>query len=297
MQNWPGIRTLLAATGIRDIMRHARNGACKQGQSRVEPPHCAVARAWRAELLPRHPYRAAYRPAAPIVGFAFDGQAGVHAFASDRKVGFRARPNGLAYVPAGCDVYSQSDHGGEYLKITFAQDNGEPWPWTRRFSDVIDRVAIDAAQRLRRELLAADRIDELQCERFVHALRERAAYVLRGAAMEASAGSWMTPRRLRLVDEMIEARLDTKLTVQELAVALHLSAGFFCRAFRAAVGKTPHDYIIDRRVSRARLLLQNGSRDLSAIAHASGFASHAHMTTTFRSRLGVTPSGLRRNFE
>jgi AraC family transcriptional regulator len=248
---------------------------------------------WRAELLPRHAYQAAYTPNAPIIGFAFDGQAGIHAFASDRRVRFRTKPNSLAYVPPGCDVYSQSDQGGEYLKITFEREHGEPWPWSRRFSDVIDAAAIDAAQRLRRQLLANSRIDKLQCERFVHALKERTIWALSGISIAPAARSWMTPRRLRLVDELIEARLDAKLTVRELAAALRLSTGFFCRAFKASVGKAPHDYIIDRRVSRARVLLQSTPLDLSAIAHASGFASHAHMSTTFRNRLGVTPSALR----
>ncbi len=269
-------------------MREATN------QIASKPRRCGVAGSWCTELLPRSPYQAAYTPDLPIIGFAFDGQVGVHAFASDRKAAFRARPNGLAYVPAGCDVYSQSKHGGEYLKVTFEPQHGEPWPWSRRFSDVIDPVAIDAAQRLRRQLLASNRIDELQCERFVYALRERTVCVLSGTSIEPAARFWMTPRRLRLVDDVIEARLDERLTVQDLAGALRLSAGFFCRAFSAAVGKAPHDHIIDRRVSRARTLLQNATLDLSVIAHASGFASHAHMTATFRKRLGVTPSELRR---
>jgi len=226
----------------------------------------------------------------PIIGFAFESQAGVHAFGGDRKADFRAKPNGLAFVPAGCDVYSQSDRGGEYLRIAFA---GERWRSARRFSDVIDPAAIDAAERLRRQLLACDGIDMLQCERFVLALEARAASVLGGTAGQSSARFWMTPRRLKLVDELVEARLDAELTVQDLADALGLSAGFFCRAFRAAIGKPPHDYIIDRRVSRARTLLESAALDLSAIAYASGFASHAHMTATFRHRLGVTPSALR----
>jgi AraC family transcriptional regulator len=107
----------------------------------------------------------------------------------------------------------------------------------------------------------------------------------------------MTPRRLRRVEDLIEARLDTKMTVQSLADELELSSGFFCRAFHAAVGKAPHDYIIDRRVSRARTLLRNRSLGLSAVAHASGFSSHAHMTATFRKRLGVAPGELRRKFD
>lgn len=104
----------------------------------------------------------------------------------------------------------------------------------------------------------------------------------------------MTPQRLRLIDELIEVRLDAKVTVQDLADAVGLSTGFFSRAFKAAVGKAPHDYIVDRRVSRARSLLDETKLDLTTVAHASGFASHAHMTTTFRGRLGITPAALRR---
>jgi AraC family transcriptional regulator len=249
---------------------------------------------WRAELLPGMAYCVAFTPALPSIGFAFDSQAGVHAFASERRVDFRTRPNSLAYVPPGCDVYSQSSHGGEYLKVTFAPEADESWLHARRFNDVIDAATIDAAQRLRRQLLARDCIDDLQCERFVDVLKRRAAHVLGEIAGEYPARSWMTARRLKLIDELIEARLDTKLTVHELAGVLKLSAGFFCRAFRTAIGQAPHDYIIDRRVARARTLLGNAALDLSAIAQASGFASHAHMTATFRRRLGVTPSALRK---
>jgi AraC family transcriptional regulator len=243
--------------------------------------------------LPRRPYEAAYTPGAPVIGFAFDAQAGVHAFGSDRKVAFRAMPNGLAFVPAGCDVYSQSDGGGEYLRITLAPGRGEPWSSEQRFSGAIDAAAIAAAEQLRRLLFAGDRADVLECERLVQALEARAVASMGVASPEPRARRWMTPRRLRLVDELIEARLDAKLTVQELAGALRLSAGFFCRAFKAAVGKAPHDYIIDRRVSRARALLLTASLDLGAVAAAAGFASHAHMTATFRRRLGLTPSVLR----
>src|SRR5450631_1394279 len=132
-----------------------------------KPRLCGVPDSWCAELLPRHPYQAAYTPDLPIIGFAFDGQVGVHAFGSDRKADFRAKPNGLAYVPAGCDVYSRSTQGGEYLKITLECSREQSWPSSRRFSDVIDPLAIDAARQLRRQLLAPHGIDELQCERFV----------------------------------------------------------------------------------------------------------------------------------
>jgi AraC family transcriptional regulator len=96
-----------------------------------------------------------------------------------------------------------------------------------------------------------------------------------------------------LVDDIIEARMEDKLTVQELATSLGPSTGFLSRAFKAAVGKTPHDYIVDRRISRARALLRSGEIGPAEVAAAAGFASHAHMASQFRNRLGVTPDALR----
>ena len=160
-----------------------------------------MAGAWWAELLPRNPYQAAYTPDLPIVGFAFDGQVGVHAYGSDRKVEFGRGPT-VWPMPPGCDVYSQSKHGGEYLKIAFEWQQEDEWSRARHFSDVIDPAAVRAAQQLRRQLLARDRIDELQCERFVHALKERAVGVLTaflgGTSLEPTARSSITPRRLRI---------------------------------------------------------------------------------------------------
>jgi AraC family transcriptional regulator len=247
-----------------------------------------------AELLPRSSYEAAYTPEASIIGFAFEAQTGVHAFAMDRRTGFRAGPNALAYVPKGCDIYSQSQHGGEYLRIVLGPEQQDARPCGRRFSDVVDPAAIRAAQSLRAILLRGDPIDPLHSEYWLDQLIDRAAHALGRDEAEPRAGSWMTSRRLRHLDELIDARLDDRLTVQQLAMAVGLSTGFFSRAFKASVGKSPHEYIIDRRISRARALLQMDELGLSHVALASGFTSHAHMTATFRSRLGVTPSQLRR---
>jgi AraC family transcriptional regulator len=271
------------------------NPAHRTANTAASVRRLAIDGSWSAELLPRNSYLAAYTPESPIIGFAFESQAGIHAFASSRKSDFRATPNGLAYVPAGCDVYSSSDIGGEYLKITLPPARSHPWQCARRFSDAIDPIAIAAAHGLRRHLLLAGRgRDPLPCERCVQVLEERVAWITRGTIEAAPARSWMTPRRLKLVDALIEDRLDTKLTIEELAGVLGLSAGFFSRAFKAAVGKAPHDYIVDRRISRARMLLERTQLDCTTIAHGSGFASHAHMTATFRNRLGISPTALRK---
>jgi AraC family transcriptional regulator len=247
----------------------------------------------RIELLPHMPYDAAYTPEVAVIGFAFESQAGTHAFATDRITDFRTRPNSLAYVPKGCDVVSRSPEGGEYLTLCTSLAPSAGRSVERRFNDFIDPAAIKAAQDLRRLLLAGDVVDPIEAEKCVSTLCSAVAHILAGGATASRAARWMTARRLGLVDEIIEARMDSGLTIQEIANHLGLSTGFFNRAFKAATGKTPHDYIVDRRISRARLLLRRSDLGLADIAAASGFASHAHMTSQFRRRLGTSPSRLR----
>jgi AraC family transcriptional regulator len=263
--------------------------------AQAEPVRHAAVGGYRLALLPRAAYEAAYTPGQGVIGFAFDSQSGTHAFGGERRIAYRTRPNSLAFVPEGCDVYSQSRQGGEYLTLV-ATPPGRPGGAAaeRRFNDLIDPAAIPAAHRLRRMLLAARPADPLALEHEALALAGCASRALDGDRPEPPAVRWLTPQRLRHVEELIEARLGGPLIVQDLADALGLSAGFFARAFKAATGQPPHAWILDRRIAHARALLRTpASRDLSAVAYACGFSSHAHMTAAFRSRLGVAPSALR----
>jgi AraC family transcriptional regulator len=263
-------------------------------QTATEPIRRAAVGRCRVELLPRAAYEAAYTAGHAVIGFAFDSQSGTHAFASDRRIAFRTRPNSLAYVPAGCDVYSQSCEGGEYLTLAVSPDADGVGPM-RRFNDRVDPAAIEAARALRRLLLTGQATDPLAMEHYGLILEECAARAFdNGCQAEPRTARWLTPHRLRMVEDLIEARLDGPLTVQDLADAVQLSAGFFTRAFKAATGRPPHAHILDRRIARARALLQSpAAHDLSGIACATGFSSHAHMTAAFRARLGVTPGELR----
>ncbi|MDR3516430.1 MAG: AraC family transcriptional regulator [Azospirillaceae bacterium] len=259
----------------------------------IEPVRRLNCGPWQAELLPRQPYEARYTPDAFVIGFSFDSQDGVHAFASDRLQPFRTRPNSLAFVPPGCEVFSLSRTGGEYLRLTMPGSVFDVVRAPRRFSDAVDPPAIAAARAIRGLLLQALPPDPAVFERHVAVLADRAACFLDDAVRPSPAAGWLTPNRLKRIDDLIADNLDTSLSVSTLAHALALSEGFFARAFKAAMGIAPHDYLIDRRIARARARLCAGEVDLSAIALAAGFSSHAHMTAVFRHRLGTTPSALR----
>lgn len=247
-------------------------------------------------LLPARAYEVAYTPSTPVIGFAFDPQEGWHSFASDRRRPFRRAPNSLALTPAGCDVFSRSEAGGEYLTISASPDHlaalaeaGRSGLDQRR-SDVASREALDIAGALRRTLMLSPGnvlvIEEL-------ATRLCRSALARPAPPDASASS-LTPQRRRMLEDYIEANLDRPLSIGELAGLVGLSSGFFIRAFKAGLGEPPHAFLRSRRLARTRGLLEAGAGGIAEIAAAAGFASHAHLTAAFTRQFGLSPSAYRR---
>ena len=104
----------------------------------------------------------------------------------------------------------------------------------------------------------------------------------------------LPPRPLRRVLERMQASLTAELDLATLAAESGYSRAHFLRTFRAATGQTPHRYLLDRRLEKARELIANKSMPLIDVAADCGFSSHAHLTTAFRSRFGVAPSAYRR---
>ncbi|AEU39060.1 transcriptional regulator, AraC family [Granulicella mallensis MP5ACTX8] len=85
------------------------------------------------------------------------------------------------------------------------------------------------------------------------------------------------------------------LSLQALANESGYSRVHFIRMFRAATGYSPHNYLLNLRLERARELLRNPSLSLIDIALDCGFSSHSHMSRLFHKSVGVTPSAYRRS--
>lgn len=99
--------------------------------------------------------------------------------------------------------------------------------------------------------------------------------------------------RLRRVTDYIEAHLSEDIGLCELAVVAELSTHHFGEAFKASTGTSPHRYLIQRRIHRAKELLLGTDHSIVEIAFAVGFASHSHFTGNFRKLTGITPSRYR----
>jgi AraC family transcriptional regulator len=103
-------------------------------------------------------------------------------------------------------------------------------------------------------------------------------------------------RRLARVLDYIEAHLEGDLTLDHLASIACLSRFHFARAFKAAVGQSPHRYVSGKRLERAKALLVRGDQSLVDIALALNFSCQANFTRAFRQVTGQTPGQYRRDF-
>jgi AraC family transcriptional regulator len=102
-------------------------------------------------------------------------------------------------------------------------------------------------------------------------------------------------RRLSRVLAYIEANLEGDLTLDHLASIACLSRFHFARAFKAAIGQSPHQYVSAKRLERAKALLMRGDQSLVDIAHALTFSCQANFTRAFRQVTGQTPGQYRRS--
>ncbi|HTU89837.1 MAG TPA: AraC family transcriptional regulator [Gemmataceae bacterium] len=123
----------------------------------------------------------------------------------------------------------------------------------------------------------------------VHLIRNVSAPRRLGSRNDAP----LPQRKLRAVVEYVEEHLDSALTLEQLAVAVHLSPYHFARQFKAATGTPPHQYVIARRVERARQLLREGDFSLSAVAVHAGFSDQSQFSRHFKRLTGASPRQFR----
>ena len=81
---------------------------------------------------------------------------------------------------------------------------------------------------------------------------------------------------------------------ESLAATAELSLYHFARTFKQSEGTTPHTFVLERRLARARELLARTDLSLSEVAFAVGFADQSHFTRRFRQMVGVSPGQFRK---
>jgi AraC family transcriptional regulator len=159
---------------------------------------------------------------------------------------------------------------------------------------LLEQLALALLSALRRRERDSDGLyaDSLARMAAMQVLRH---HTLRAGRPAAPADDRRTvPPGMRRLRDFIEAALDSDLSLARLACEAGMSAHTLPRAFLRAFGETPHRYVLQRRLARAKELLIATDLPIVEIALATGFSSQSHLASTFRRLTGVTPGEYRR---
>ena len=119
-----------------------------------------------------------------------------------------------------------------------------------------------------------------------HAVRHRPVQISRGGLGAA---------RLRRNRELVHAKIEDELSLDEMAESVGLSTAHFARMFRKSTGQTPHQFVLRQRLERAKALLRAPGARVLDVAVACGFKTQQHFAQVFRDLWGVSPTEYRQD--
>jgi AraC family transcriptional regulator len=211
----------------------------------------------------------------------------------------RLPSRGLVVWPAGLEyearVRAPVDHLFVEVSPAFAADVLGPHevsdlrPAVGAHDAFAEHVMLALAAEARAQTRnGATRVEKLASALFSH-LAE-ASLVMEPAAAELPT---LPSAKLRRVLEHVAAHLDAPLALQQLAVLAGMDVFRFGRAFKQSTGVSPHRYVLEARIGRAKVLLGERALSVTEVALATGFATPSHFSVTFRRLAGVTPRAWR----
>lgn len=98
------------------------------------------------------------------------------------------------------------------------------------------------------------------------------------------------------VSEYIDSHIQENPSLDEMAMHLNVNPIYMHRLFSSTMGKSPHRYLLEKRLALAKQLLLSTDKSCAEIALETGFSSQSYFNYTFRREEGVTPSEFVRNW-
>ncbi|MBW4542492.1 MAG: AraC family transcriptional regulator [Myxacorys chilensis ATA2-1-KO14] len=123
----------------------------------------------------------------------------------------------------------------------------------------------------------------------IHLLRHYSTF----APIITSQNRSLTRTQLQQAIDYIQTHLNRDLSLAELASVIGISPTYFASLFKQAMGISPHQYVIQQRVERAKLMLLRTDLAIADIAVQVGFSSQSHLTQQFKRVTGLTPKQVR----
>ena len=160
---------------------------------------------------------------------------------------------------------------------------------------LVAEMAYAITSELQRETSAGSMLIETLASSLAARLVQNHVGTLASDVSARATQAGLDRRRLTRVLDYVGANLEGDLTLARLASVACLSRFHFSRAFKAAVGRSPHHYVSAKRLELAKQLLEKGDQPLAHIALTLKFSCQANFTRAFREATGQTPAQYRRS--
>jgi AraC family transcriptional regulator len=157
-----------------------------------------------------------------------------------------------------------------------------------------DPTILHVAQLLKAEVLSGGLAGNLYVESLrnllaVHLLRNHT----RGIVQPETEVVHLDGLKLKQLKDYIEDHLAEDLALATLAALIPMSQFHFARVFKTTIGESPHRYITQRRIERAKMLLSVTQLSVAEVSYQTGFSNQSHFTAQFRKAIGMTPKQFR----
>lgn len=96
---------------------------------------------------------------------------------------------------------------------------------------------------------------------------------------------------------IFRTNIDQQINIEEVAKELCVSYAWFRKAFKTYTGIAPHQYLLQLKIEKAKMLLPNRSRPIKEIAFSLNFESAFYFSKLFKEKTGVSPKEYRKNLE
>jgi AraC family transcriptional regulator len=211
----------------------------------------------------------------------------------------------LSIAPAGSSLFSQWQEEDQYLRIRIAAkflqqvaqeaidldpDRVELLPEFRSRNLQIEQVSLMLLDELKNGGMAGRLyVESLTNALAVQLLRNYAATQPCLAVYEEG----LRDCQLLQVTDYINDHLTSDIKLSDLAQLLGMSQFHFSRLFKQSMGISPHQYLLQQRIERAKQLLKETKLSIMEIALLCGYSSHSHLGKSFRQHTGITPKAYR----
>ena len=214
----------------------------------------------------------------------------------------RCAPGDFFVAPANADYSSSCDEETEFIALgldttlfarvadeLFEADRVEIVPHLSISDPLIQQIGLLLKAELETSGIGSRLYTEsLATALSVHLLRHYCAFEPKIPTYSGGLPKY----KLRQVIEYINENLDKDLKLAEIAAAIEMSPYHFSRMFKLSTGLTPHRYLTERRLEKAKTLLAQTKLPIAEIADVVGLSQN-HLTRLFRQYTAITPNAYR----